>query len=110
MYTGEPEQPRVVPASLALACQKSVPFDGQRSAALIDWMVPFVQHQSTLSLMKNPTEAWQLNSVDVLGGLSKIKQNAVNGVYTSAYDFEMDIFKLLQSGRDNHFNFRGPTM
>ena len=94
-----------------MACLESVPLDAKRSSDFIDYIEPYIQFQSTLAYLKNPPLGWTLPGVDVLGGLSEIKDNINSGKYTSQYDFEVDLYMLVNVfPHDFHFNLPMPLL
>jgi hypothetical protein len=80
---------------VALACLQSVPLEKERSAALIDYIVPFLEFQTTLAYLKNPPTGYLLPGVDIMDGLQNIKQNLQSGYYLSQWDFEVDVHELI---------------
>lgn len=98
-------------ASDALACLHSVPLDVQRSSDFCDYIEPFIQFQSTLAYLKNPPIGWTLPGVDVLGGLAEIQKNVQTGVYESQWEFEVDLYSLVNIfPHDFHFNLPMPLL
>ncbi|KAH7636100.1 hypothetical protein B0T09DRAFT_317777 [Sordaria sp. MPI-SDFR-AT-0083] len=55
--------PTVKP-SVALACLESVPIDVEKDVALIDYLLPYAQFQSTLGYLKAPPKEYLLPGVD----------------------------------------------
>ena len=75
------------------------------AVAQIEWIQNFVQFQTTLAYLKDPTPEYQLPPIDIVGGLSKIGQDADDGKYDNEFDFELDIFNLIAHADDGHFIF-----
>lgn len=73
--------------SVGLACLKSVPLDKQRNLALLEYLGPYVQFQSTLEVLANPPKEYLFPGVDVLGGLAAIKKKLEADGYESQYEF-----------------------
>lgn len=99
------ETAAVVPASLASACLNSVPIDPQVDVALIDYLIPFAQLQSTIGFLAKPPEEYLLPGIDVLGGLDEIKSNLFEGYYENQFQFVSDVQKLYWRTFDGHFGF-----
>lgn len=94
-----------------MACLESVPLDKKRSSAYIDYIEPYIQFQSTLAYLKNPPLGWTLPGVDVLGGLSEIQDNVNSGKYKSQWEFEVDLYMLVNVfPHDFHFNLPLPLI
>jgi hypothetical protein len=92
-----------IPAAIAYACQLSAPFIQELSLALIDYIVPYINFQSSIAYLKNPPSTYQMPAVDILGGLEEIRQNASSGVYTSQYAFDAAVTNLVLEAHDAHF-------
>ncbi|KAI9737565.1 MAG: hypothetical protein M1834_009720 [Cirrosporium novae-zelandiae] len=88
---------------LANACLRSTPFEKNRAVALIEWLIPFVEYQSTLAYLKDPPEGYLMDPVDIMGGLQGIKKTAAANGYTNQYDFDLDLFNLINNAHDGHF-------
>ncbi|KAF8848517.1 peptidase S41 family protein-like protein [Acephala macrosclerotiorum] len=101
----------IVKVSDAMACLESVPLDVKRSSAYVDFIEPYIQFQSTLAYLKNPPLGWTLPGVDVLGGLSEIQDNVNSGKYKSQWEFEVDLYMLVNVfPHDFHFNLPLPLL
>ncbi len=72
---------------------------------LVDTLTAWLQYQSTLAYLKNPPEQYLMNSVDLLGGLSEIRNKVVNGDYTKEINFQSDVASLVASAHDGHLAF-----
>ncbi|KAE9370993.1 hypothetical protein N431DRAFT_441047 [Stipitochalara longipes BDJ] len=94
-----------IPADIAYACQLSAPFDQNRSVALIDYIVPYIDFQSSLAYLKNPPSTYLMPAVDILGGLQEIRQNASVGAYSSQYTFDAAVADLVLQAHDGHFTY-----
>jgi hypothetical protein len=92
-----------IPAAIAYACQLSAPFNQELSAALIDYIVPYINFQSSLAYLKNPPSTYQMPAVNILGGLEEIRRNASSRVYTSQYAFDAAVTNLVLEAHDAHF-------
>ncbi|PBP20352.1 peptidase S41 family protein [Diplocarpon rosae] len=100
-----PAQP-TVPAQLAFDCLQSVPNKPEPAAALVKSLKAFVQWQSTLAFLKDPPASYMLPPTDIEGGLDNISTTATTGRFTSEYDFQLSVVKLIFSAHDGHFAYR----
>lgn len=94
-----------VPPSVGIACLKSVPLAKERDLALIDYLLPFVQFQSTLEVLTNPPDEYLFPGVDVLGGIEAVRSKLSKNGYDSQYDFMTDLRAIFTAANDNHFNY-----
>ncbi|PQE21755.1 peptidase s41 family protein [Rutstroemia sp. NJR-2017a BBW] len=100
-----------IPALTALDCLKSVPVDAKRSAAFIDFIQPYLEFQSTLAYLKNPSPGWLFPAVDIFGGLAQMKDLLTSGQYANQWDFEKDIYSLINIlPHDFHVNLPLPLV
>ncbi|KAM0550303.1 hypothetical protein ACHAPJ_008973 [Fusarium lateritium] len=91
--------PVVVPAQLAEDCLASMPFYPGLAASFIDEITKYIQWQSTLEALKNPSETYTSSPTDILGGLEKIRKTN----YSSQWEFDREIAGLVKSANDGHF-------
>ncbi|KAK3396940.1 hypothetical protein B0T20DRAFT_508139 [Sordaria brevicollis] len=94
-----------VKPSVAFACLESVPVDVKRDVALIDYLLPYAQFQSTLGYLKAPPKEYLLPGVDVLGGLVQIREKLRDGGYISQFEFTKDLSRVYSAAHDAHFNY-----
>jgi len=94
-----------LPADVAYACQLSAPFNQNLSIALIDYIVPYVDFQSSLAYLRKPPSTYLMPAVDILGGLQEIRQNASVGAYSSQYAFDAAVADLILQAHDGHFTY-----
>lgn len=73
---------------------------------LVKSLKAFVQWQSTLAFLKDPPPSYMLPPTDIEGGLDNISTTVAAGGFTSEYDFQLGIVKLLSTAHDGHFGFR----
>ncbi|KAF2746793.1 peptidase S41 family protein [Sporormia fimetaria CBS 119925] len=96
------------PARLAFECIMSVPLNVTSAQQLLDSLPPFIQWQSTLDSLKNPPEEYATRvqpPVDIMGGLKQIESGLYSGKYSTEYEFGWDLYTLIQSAHDGHFNY-----
>jgi hypothetical protein len=98
-----------VPAQLAYNCLTSVPVKPKAALGTVDIIKKMVQFQSNLAFLRNPPQDYDNAPTDILAGLDKIKTKVTNNDYRNHYDFEADIAVLLNSAKDGHLGFDGPT-
>ncbi|PLB51538.1 peptidase S41 family protein [Aspergillus steynii IBT 23096] len=93
--------PRVSP-DLAHQCLLSMPFDSRRAAAYITEVKKVLQWHSTLDTLKNPPSGYLSPAVDLLGGLDFIRQKALKKEFSSQFEFDTALQRLLSSANDGH--------
>lgn len=98
-----------VPAKVAYDCLTSVPVKRTAALGTIEAVERMAQFQSNLAYLKNPPKDYVNPSVDIMGGLADIRNKVSQNQYRNQYDFEADIGSLLNSARDGHLGFDGPT-
>ncbi|KAL3303669.1 peptidase s41 family protein [Colletotrichum asianum] len=92
--------------SLAFACLRSVPVDVERDVALVKYLRPWLEFQSTVGILQNPPEGYLYPGVDIFGGLANITQILKAGGYQSQLDFASDLYRLINvKPRDGHLVF-----
>ncbi|KAH8663648.1 hypothetical protein BGZ60DRAFT_565680 [Tricladium varicosporioides] len=97
--------------SLALECLESIPLDKTRAQAFIDYIIPFLQFQSTITYLAHPPQGWTLPGVDIFGGLNTISENIKKDVYKSEWAFEKDLYIIINVlPRDFHTNMPLPLI
>jgi hypothetical protein len=110
-----------VPAQLAYDCLKSIPINGSAALELVRTVRPYLNFQSTLGFLKNPT--WEYRTkiqepADLMGDLDRIAGKIQGGEYDSEYDvsfflgrirltrqFGVDMYTTMQSAHDGHLWF-----
>lgn len=98
--------PYVVLASIANACQRSAPINKQDALRLIDGIVPALNFQSDLGILKNPPAGYPLAGADLLGDLANLRSQVNSGAFTSEIDFERNLTNILGKPQDGHLNFQ----
>ncbi|KAF6783106.1 peptidase S41 family protein [Colletotrichum sojae] len=92
--------------SLAFDCLRSVPVDVDRDVALIKYLRPWLEFQSTIGILPTPPEGYLYPAVDIFGGLDNITQILKAGSYQSQLDFAVDLYRLINvKPRDGHLAF-----
>lgn len=95
----------IIPAKIAYNCLKSVPIVKKDALRLVTNLGPYLELQSTIGFLKDPPSGYLLPGVDILAGLSRIESLVRDDVYTSEYDFELDLYTLVHSAHDGHFDY-----
>lgn len=94
-----------IPAEIAYNCLQSIPLVKKDALQLVTNLAPYFELQSTIGFLKDPPSGYLLPGVDLMGGLARIESHVRDGVYTSEYDFELDLYTLVLSAHDGHFNY-----
>jgi hypothetical protein len=101
LYTADPS----FKPSLVYSCLQDVPINKTLAVAQIDWIQQFIPFQSTLSYLAKPPSSYPLPAVDLVAGLSTIREKADSGAYHNEYDFEYDIYDLFRQAYEGHLVF-----
>lgn len=91
-----------VSAQLGLDCLRSIPIHQKNASAFVSSIIPYVQWQSTLGYLKNPPPGYEQDPTDVVGSLTRIASDIDAGKYTNEYDYQVDIFSVVTSVKDQH--------
>ncbi|KAM3500958.1 hypothetical protein MY10362_005953 [Beauveria mimosiformis] len=91
--------------SVGTACLKSVPVAADQDIALLDYLRPYIEYQSTIEILKNPPEEYLLSGVDLIGGLKAMKQKLKGNEYETQFDVMTDLQSLFVATNDNHFGY-----
>ncbi|CAO2648426.1 Nn.00g076930.m01.CDS01 [Neocucurbitaria sp. VM-36] len=97
-----------IPAELAWDCINAVPFNASSAKRLIKAIRPYIDWQSTLTVLKNPPADYAAKvqpPVDIIGGLDKIDADIDSGRFQNEYDFGWTLYTLIQSAHDGHFAY-----
>ncbi|KAK1255520.1 hypothetical protein MKX08_009515 [Trichoderma sp. CBMAI-0020] len=89
-------------SQLGLACLESIPFKSDLAVSFVDEYSKYLQWQSTIEILRNPPIGAISATVDLVGGLSTIRQRAASNLYKSQYAFDQDLFSLISSANDGH--------
>ncbi|KAK3190935.1 hypothetical protein K4F52_002883 [Lecanicillium sp. MT-2017a] len=91
--------------SVGAACIKSLPVATERNLALLDYLRPYLEFQSTIELLKSPPEEYLLPGVDIIGGMEAMKEKLNNKSYQSQLEVMTDLQSLFVAANDNHFGY-----
>ncbi|KUJ18450.1 uncharacterized protein LY89DRAFT_615243 [Mollisia scopiformis] len=100
-----PKATPTVEAQLGYDCLASVPLHAQRAKDLVEAMLPFVQWQTTIEYLKSPPEGYTEPAVDLPSGFAAVIANISSGVYQTEYEFQVQLWKVVNSAHDGHFRF-----
>ncbi|KAH6876812.1 peptidase S41 family protein [Thelonectria olida] len=95
----------LVKPSVALDCLKSIEVDTERDVEFIDYLLPFVEFQSTLAYLARPPSEYLIPGVDVVNGLLEIKSKLLEGSFRSQYDFTLELEGVIRRAKDGHLAF-----
>ena len=84
-------------------CLRSAPLDKTGDALQLNGLKYMVEFQSDLSYLKDPPPGYLYPPVDILGRLDELSVRLQSDFYTNEYDFQVDIFKLVNAAYDGHF-------
>lgn len=86
---------------------RTVPFLASVAKEFIQYLNDSIQFQSTLAYLASPPPQYQQPAVDLVAGIKSIARQVDNGNFTSQYDFETTLQRLLNSAHDDHLMFYG---
>ena len=69
-----------------------------------------INFQSDLAYQKAPTPGWLYPGLDFIGSLESIITNLQNGVYTSEYDAQLELYNLVTAAYDFHLVYRADIL
>lgn len=97
----------VVNATQAYDCLRTVPFLASVAKELIRYVNDTIQFQSTLAYLASPPPQYQQPAVDLVAEIASIARQVDTANFTSQYDFETTLQRLLNSAHDDHLTFHG---
>lgn len=86
---------------------RTVPFHAGVARELIHYLNETIQFQSTLAYLASPPPEYQQPAVDLVAGLASIARRIDGGNFTSEYDFETTLQRLLNDAHDDHLTLEG---
>jgi hypothetical protein len=95
----------IFPADLAYSCLRSVPLAKEGDLVQLNGLRAFLEFQSDLEYLQDPTIGRIYPGVDILAGLDKLTSLLEDDFYDNEYDFQLDIFKLFSSAYDGHLSY-----
>ncbi|KAA8641734.1 uncharacterized protein ATNIH1004_010673 [Aspergillus tanneri] len=98
-----PAQP-TFSGDLVHKCLMSMPFRSDLAENFIEEYRKYVQFHSTIDILKDPPSTYPIPGVDLMAGLDWILNKARNNEYSSQFEFDSDITKLILSVHDDHLD------
>lgn len=83
----------------------SVPLQARQAHDLVEAMLPFVEWQTTLAYLKAPPKGYTEPGVDIRAGFAAVIANITSRVYQTEYEFQAQLWKVVNSAHDGHFRF-----
>ncbi|KAI4725125.1 hypothetical protein E4T49_07137 [Aureobasidium sp. EXF-10728] len=96
---------KIFPADLALSCLRSVPLAKEDDLVQLSGLRTFLEFQSDLDYLADPTVGRIYPGIDLLAGLDKLTSMLEDETYENEYDFQMDVFKLFSAAYDGHLSY-----
>ncbi|CAD0082826.1 unnamed protein product [Aureobasidium vineae] len=93
------------PADLALSCLRSVPLAKEDDLLQLSGLRTFLEFQSDLDYLADPTVGRIYPGIDLLAGLDKLTSMLEDDIYQNEHDFQMDVFKLFSAAYDGHLSY-----
>ncbi|CAD0107179.1 unnamed protein product [Aureobasidium uvarum] len=93
------------PADLALSCLRSVPLAREDDLVQLSGLRTFLEFQSDLDYLADPTVGRIYPGIDLLAGLDELTSMLEDDTYENEYDFQMDVFKLFSAAYDGHLSY-----
>lgn len=73
---------------------------------MVDSIKPYLEWQSDITYLKNPPKGYEYPGYDLFGTLASVRQNIVDGQYSSELDFQTDLFKnIFGPAHDGHLSY-----
>ena len=94
-----------IPASMAIDCVKSVPFNATYAVEWLNSFRPYLKWQSTLAYLKNPPPGYWREPYDLMGRLEAMINRANANGWEDEYMFEMDLYKMFGQAYDGHMRY-----
>ncbi|KAF7557909.1 hypothetical protein G7Z17_g237 [Cylindrodendrum hubeiense] len=104
----DPSASVYITPSQAYKCLRSIELDVKKDVEFIDYVLPFMEFQSTLEYLERPPPEYLIPGVDLVGGLQKIKSKLLQGKYHSQWDFVTEFKALIARVKDGHFSVSLP--
>ena len=95
----------IFPADLAYSCLRSVPLAKEGDLSQLSGLRAFLEFQSDLDYLQDPTIGRIYPGVDLLAGLDKLTSLLRDDFYDNEYDFQLDVFKLFSAAYDGHLSY-----
>ncbi len=76
-----------------------------QAKTLVEAMLPFVEWQTTIEYLKDPPKGYTEPATDLRAGFAAVIANISSGVYENEYEFQAQLWKVVNSAHDGHFRF-----
>lgn len=87
-------------ASDAYDCIITAPFNATVASGFVSYYKDFLQFQSTLVYLKDPSPSYQQPRIDVLASLDALETQVQAGIFKTEYDFEVALQTLIYAIHD----------
>lgn len=95
----------MIPAAAAMDCLRTVPFNASFALEWLDSFRPYLEWQSTISVLKNPPSGYWRNSWDIIGFLDNIVNRVKTQGYPNEWAFERDLYRIFAGASDGHMRY-----
>ncbi|CAI7617654.1 unnamed protein product [Penicillium bialowiezense] len=95
-----------VPHDLAHRCLLSMPFESDRAVKFLNQARKILEFQSTIDILKDPPSGYTMPPADILGGIDTIITKAKNNSYSSQFEMDLEVNRLIKSAHDGHLSFQ----
>lgn len=92
-----------IDAQLGYDCLASVPLHAEQAKAFVEAVLPFVEWQTTIDYLKDPPAGYTEPAVDLRAGFATVIANISSGAYKTEYEFQSQLWKVVNSAHDGHF-------
>lgn len=94
-----------IPAKLAIACLRSIPFNATYAVEWVESLKPYLQWQSTTAYVKNPPPGYWHEPWDMIGYTDGLINHIKTAGYPNEYEFEIDLYRILRRAYDGHARY-----
>ncbi|KAJ5229090.1 hypothetical protein N7489_009798 [Penicillium chrysogenum] len=96
----------IVPHEMAHQCLSSMPFDSDRALDFLIQVRKILEFQSTIDILKDPPTGYTMPSTDIMKGIDTIMGKAKSNSYTSQFEMDLEINRLIKTAHDGHLAFQ----
>ncbi|KAI9045959.1 peptidase S41 family protein [Aspergillus affinis] len=96
-----------VSPELAHQCLLSLLFDSRCAASFVTEVKKTMQWHSTIDTLKNPLSGYLSPAVDLLSSLDHLHGKALKKEFSSQFEFDTALQRLLASANDGHLGYSG---
>lgn len=81
--------------------------DTERDQALVAYLKPWLEFQSSVGILADPPAGYMFPGVDIMGGFDNMTRMLEDGDYDNQYDFILDVYRLISvKPREGHLSYR----